>query len=87
VTWRPRRPAVVLALALGIVAASGAATRTQQRSIGESFSSFTDGWMRANPDRAASTRYVTGPEQTRFEQRLQDALNDMARLRMGGALN
>jgi len=79
VIGRLRRPAVVPALALGIVVASGAATRTQQRSVDEFFTSFTDGWMRAHPNRAASTRYFTGPEQAAFERQLQPVTLDFAR--------
>jgi len=74
-----RRPAVVLALALGIVVVRGAATRTQQRSVDEFFSSFTEEWMRAHPNRAASTRYFTGPEQAAFERQLQPVTLDFSR--------
>jgi len=73
------RPAVVLALALGIVAVRGAATYTQQRTVGQFFSSFTDEWMRAHPNRAASTRYFTGPEQAAFERELQPVTLDFSR--------
>jgi uncharacterized protein (DUF885 family) len=74
-----RRPAVVLALALGIVVARGAATRTQQRGVDEFFSSFTDAWMRAHPNRAASTRYFTGAEQAAYERQLQPVTLDFAK--------
>jgi len=73
------RPAVVLALALGIVAVRGAATYTQQRTVEQFFSSFTDEWMRAHPNRAASTRYFTGPEQAAFERELQPVTLDFSR--------
>jgi uncharacterized protein (DUF885 family) len=79
VIGRLRRPAVVLALALGIVVARGAAPRTQQRSVDEFFSSFTDEWMRAHPNRAASTRYFTGPEQAAFERQLQPVTLEFAK--------
>ena len=73
------RPAVVLALALGIVAVRGAATSTQQRTVEQFFSSFTDEWMRAHPNRAASTRYFTGPEQAAFERELQPVTLEFSR--------
>ncbi len=74
-----RRPVVVLALALGIVAVRGAATSTQQRSVDEFFSSFTDEWMRAHPNRAASSRYFTGADQANVERQLQPVTLDFAR--------
>lgn len=76
---RLRRPAVVLALALGIVAVRAAATSTQPRTVDEFFSSFTDEWMRAHPNRAAATRYFTGAEQANFERQLQPVTLEFAR--------
>jgi uncharacterized protein (DUF885 family) len=39
-------------------------------SIRDFFDSFTDEWVRANPDLAVRTRYFGGDEQSRLEQRL-----------------
>ena len=39
-------------------------------SIRDFFDSFTDEWVRANPDLAVRTRYFSGDEQNRLEQRL-----------------
>jgi len=79
VIGRLRRPAAVLALALGIVVVRGASIPAQERSIDGLFSSFTDEWMRAHPNRAASTRYFTGAEQAAFERQLQPVTLEFAR--------
>lgn len=69
---------MMLGLVLGIVAVRGAVAPAQ-RSVDAFFSSFTDEWMRAHPNRAASTRYFTGAEQTAFERQLQPVTLDYSR--------
>ena len=44
--------------------------RAQSRSIDDFFRSFTDEWVRMNPNLAIQARYFTGPEQNRLETQL-----------------
>jgi len=71
---------MMLGLALGIVAVRGAAIPAQKRSVDAFFSAFTDEWMRAHPNRAASSRYFTGAEQAAFERQLQPVTLEFSRL-------
>jgi uncharacterized protein (DUF885 family) len=63
---------VMLAITLlGAVAAYLPAQRgSSAQSIDDFFREFTDEWVRANPNLAASSRYFTGEEQNRLEQQL-----------------
>jgi len=47
-----------------------AAERAPQPDIGSFFNSFTDEWVRRDPDLATATRYFSGAEQDRLEQQL-----------------
>jgi uncharacterized protein (DUF885 family) len=42
----------------------------QQRTISDFFSTFTDAWVRGNPNQATATRYFSGPEQRELERHL-----------------
>jgi len=59
------RIALFLMLASALVAQRPAA-----RTIDDYFRDFTDEWVRANPNLAASTRYFKGEEQDRLERQL-----------------
>lgn len=43
---------------------------TQGRSIDDFFGTFTDDWVRMNPNQATAARYFTGPEQDALETQL-----------------
>jgi uncharacterized protein (DUF885 family) len=43
---------------------------TQERRIDDFFGSFTDEWIRMNPNQATAARYFTGPEQDALETQL-----------------
>ena len=59
-----------LLLAIVISIAAVAQPRAQAASIDDFFSTFTDEWMRMNPNAATSARYFTGPEQDALEGRM-----------------
>ncbi|HJY38970.1 MAG TPA: DUF885 family protein, partial [Steroidobacteraceae bacterium] len=44
--------------------------RASQQDIASFFNSFTDEWVRRDPDLATATRYFSGAEQDRLEQQL-----------------
>src|SRR5581483_11282469 len=56
-----------LALLLALIAAPAAAA---ERTLADFFREFTDQWMRADPNRAAATRYFSGDEQAALEREL-----------------
>ena len=57
---------VLPALAL-LVAGVAACGRTEPPSIDDFFRTFTDEWVRSNPNQAIQARYFTGPEQDALE--------------------
>src|SRR5512145_2489758 len=57
---------VLPALAL-LVAGVAACGRSQPSSIDDFFRTFTDDWVRSNPNQAIAARYFTGPEQDALE--------------------
>ena len=62
-------PACAIALA-SLVLLSAIAPRAQSASIDDFFRTFTDDWVRMNPNLAIQARYFTGPEQDRLEAQL-----------------
>jgi uncharacterized protein (DUF885 family) len=68
---RTNRPRRWLLLCVWIVTAPALAQeRVSQQDIGSFFNSFTDEWVRRDPDLATATRYFSGAEQDRLEQQL-----------------
>ncbi len=56
-----------LCLAILVTLAAASYPRAQAASIDDFFRTFTDEWMRMNPNAATSARYFTGPEQDALE--------------------
>ena len=75
----PTRIAVAFALATVV---AGAGPRAQQRSLEDFFRDFGAEWVRANPNQAVSTRYLTGAEQDRLERQLTPLTADWQRQRI-----
>src|SRR5580658_2634710 len=67
---RMKRLAIFAAGVFLILLALPAQQAPQQRSIDDFFRTFTDEWVRGNPNQATSARYFTGEEQDRFERQL-----------------
>jgi uncharacterized protein (DUF885 family) len=73
-----RRVLTVLALLVASVAACG---RSQPPSIDDFFRTFTDDWVRSNPNQAIGARYFTGPEQDALEVQMTPLTREWRRQR------
>src|SRR5688500_4566206 len=58
------------AIVLGLAVAAFVTAQAQQQTIDQFFSSFSDEWMRGNPNGATQSRYFSGEEQDRMERQL-----------------
>ena len=76
--WRRCAALVLSVLAVGIVWPGAA----QERRIGDFFRTFTDEWVRMNPNLATSVRYFSGPEQDGLETQLTPQTRDWRRRRV-----
>jgi uncharacterized protein (DUF885 family) len=68
-----RRVLPALALLVAGVAACG---RSEPPSIDDFFRTFTDEWVRSNPNQAIQARYFTGPEQDALEVQMTPLTRD-----------
>ena len=75
------RVRAALAAAL-LVAAAGAGPRAQTESIDSFFATFTDAWVRANPNQAIVSRYFDGAEQDALETLITPLTREWRRQRV-----
>ena len=73
---------VLPALAL-LVAGVAACGRSEPPSIDDFFRTFTDEWVRSNPNQAIQARYFTGPEQDALEVQMTPLTRDWRHQRTG----
>lgn len=73
---------VLSVLAIGVVCHGTA----QDRSIDDFFRTFTDDWVRMNPNQATSVRYFSGPEQDALESQLTPQTREWRQRRVALAL-
>jgi uncharacterized protein (DUF885 family) len=78
-----RRDWLISALAAGVGSAfSSCMTATPPRDIEGFFTSFSDDWVRDDPDLATGTRYFTGAEQDALDRRLTPVTPEWRRARV-----
>jgi uncharacterized protein (DUF885 family) len=73
---------VLCALFVLLIGGVSACGRTEEPSIDDFFRSFTDEWIRSNPNQAIQTRYFTGPEQDAFETQMTPLTREWRRGRV-----
>ena len=69
-TAKPPRRHVLSCVVLAVTLVALQHVTTQERGIDDFFSTFTDDWVRMNPNQATAARYFTGPEQDALETQL-----------------